>query len=123
MIDLKYLQNNFDEASQKLQKKGVDSDTLQNLKTLFASLKTANAAFESAKAEQNKMSKLFGEYKREGKDISELKAKVDVKKEEISILQETARQAVETCELALSGVELSRVAVGRHWLRARLARS
>ncbi len=35
MIDLKYLQNNFEEASAKLQKKGVDTATLENLKMLF----------------------------------------------------------------------------------------
>jgi len=103
MIDLKYLQSNYDEAAQKLQKKGVDSDTLQELKTLFATLKTANAAFESARAEQNQMSRLFGEYKREGKDISELKTKVDVKKEEIASLQEVAREA----EAALYEVALT----------------
>jgi seryl-tRNA synthetase len=39
MIDLKYLQNNFDEARAKLQKKGVDAVTLENLQTLFTSLK------------------------------------------------------------------------------------
>ncbi|MEA3419984.1 MAG: serine--tRNA ligase [Campylobacterota bacterium] len=93
MIDLKYLQNNVDEAAKKLQKKGVDNSTLEKLETLFASLKAANAAFESARAEQNQMSKLFGEYKREGKDIAELKAKVDAKKEEIAVLQDKAREA------------------------------
>ncbi len=93
MIDLKYLQNHFDEAAMKLRKKGIGNDTLQELKSLFASLKEANAAFESARAEQNQMSKLFGEYKREGKDIAELKARVDAKKEEIAVLQEAAREA------------------------------
>jgi seryl-tRNA synthetase len=73
MIDLKYLQKNFDEASAKLSKKGVNNNTLQNLKTLFANLKEANAKLEEAKAEQNIMSKLFGEYMREKKDIRELK--------------------------------------------------
>jgi seryl-tRNA synthetase len=93
MIDLKYLQNNFDEASQSLKKRGLESDMLDTLKGLFSSLKVANSAFETAKAEQNKMSKLFGEYKREGKDIAELKAKVDSKKEEIALLQDRARDA------------------------------
>ena len=103
MIDLKYLQNNFDDARQKLQKKGVDNDTLEKLKELFSSLKAANAAFESARAEQNQMSKLFGEYKREGKDISELKERVDIKKEEVASLQESARQAEASLyELALT---------------------
>ena len=93
MIDLKYLQKNFDEASQKLTKKGVDGETLENLKTLFANLKKANTALEVAKADQNKMSKLFGEYMREKKDIGELKVKVDANKEVIAKLQATANDA------------------------------
>ena len=93
MIDLKYLQKNFDEASTKLTKKGIDGETLDNLKTLFANLKEANSKLEVAKAEQNKMSKLFGEYMREKKDISELKIKVDANKEVITKLQATANDA------------------------------
>ena len=103
MIDLKYLQNNFDEASQKLQKKGVDTDTLKDLQTLFTSLKEANAALESAKADQNVMSKLFGQYMREKKDITELKVKVDANKEAMVPLQEKAREAEE----ALNAVALA----------------
>jgi len=95
MIDLKYLQNNFEEASSKLQKKGVDTSTLENLKLLFSSLKEANARLETSKAEQNSMSKLFGQYMREGKDITELKAKVDANKESMIPLQEKAREAEE----------------------------
>ena len=99
MIDLKYLQKNFDEASAKLIKKGVDELTLENLKELFETLKSANATLEEAKSEQNKMSKLFGEYMREKKDITELKAKVNEKKEEIVRLQAIAREAQEALEL------------------------
>lgn len=95
MIDLKYLQNNFDQASSKLQKKGVDTATLENLQTLFASLKEANTTLEASKAEQNAMSKLFWQYKREGKDITELKAKVDANKVAMVPLQERAREAEE----------------------------
>ena len=95
MIDLKYLQNNFNEASTKLQKKGVDTATLENLQNLFITLKEANVSLESAKAEQNSMSKLFGQYMREKKDITELKAKVDANKEAMVPLQERAREAEE----------------------------
>ena len=95
MIDLKYLQNNFEEASFRLQKKGVDTATLEKLQELFSALKSANATLESMKAEQNSMSKLFGQYKREGKDISELKAKVDANKEAMVPVQEKAREAEE----------------------------
>jgi len=95
MIDLKYLQNHFDEASTKLQKKGVDTETLQNLQTLFTALKSANQSLETLKAEQNSMSKLFGQYMREGKDITDLKVKVDANKEAMVPLQEQAREAEE----------------------------
>ncbi len=103
MIDLKYLQNNFDEASAKLQKKGVDAATLENLQTLFKTLKESNAKLEAMKAEQNSMSKLFGQYMKEGKDISELKAKVDANKEAMVPFQEKAREA----ESALYAVALA----------------
>jgi seryl-tRNA synthetase len=93
MIDLKYLQNNFDEASHKLLKKGVNKETLTHLQTLFENLKNANKALEAAQAEQNAMSKLFGTYKREGKDTTELKAKVDANKAAMAPLQENAREA------------------------------
>ena len=99
MIDLKYLQKNFDEASTKLVKKGVDEVTLENLKELFATLKSANATLEEAKSQQNKMSKLFGEYMQEKKDITELKEKVNAQKEEIVGLQAIAREAQEALEL------------------------
>ena len=95
MIDLKYLQNNFDEASTKLQKKGVNTATLENLQNLFSALKEANATLEASKAEQNSMSKLFGQYMREKKDITELKTKVDANKEAMVPLQEKAREAEE----------------------------
>lgn len=98
MIDLKYLQKNFDEASTKFIKKGVALETLENLKELFATLKEKNAILEEAKAEQNQMSKLFGAYMREKKDVTELKAKVDAKKEEIVTLQEQAREAQQALE-------------------------
>jgi seryl-tRNA synthetase len=98
MIDLKYLQKNFDEASAKLLKKGVDTQTLEVLKELFSTLKEANAQFEEAKAEQNKMSKLFGMYMREKKDVGELKVQIDAKKEQLVGLQATARQAEEALQ-------------------------
>lgn len=95
MIDLKYLQNNFEEASTKLQKKGVETATLEHLKAFFVSLKEANAELEALKAEQNSMSKLFGQYMREGKDTTELKATLDANKEAMVPLQEKAREAEE----------------------------
>ncbi|MBD3808409.1 MAG: serine--tRNA ligase, partial [Epsilonproteobacteria bacterium] len=98
MIDLKYLQNNFDEASARLSKKGVAPEILSNLKELFASLKDANSTFETKRAEQNRLSKLFGEYKQKELDTNELKAELDSLKAELSKLQDDARIASEDLE-------------------------
>jgi len=103
MINLKLFQLNFDEATAKLEKKGVDISTLTTLQELFLSLKEANSKLEGAKAQQNRMSKLFGEYKREGKDISQLKEEVDINKANIALLQSKARDADSALyQLALS---------------------
>jgi seryl-tRNA synthetase len=80
MIDLKQLQKDFDDISAKLMRKGVDLALLERLKEKNEELKKAKANFETLQAHQNAMSKEFGIYKREGKDISELKAKVDANK-------------------------------------------
>ncbi len=80
MIDLKLLQKDFDTISAKLMRKGVDAILIQNLKLKNEELKKAKASFETLQALQNSMSKEFGIYKREGKDISELKARVDANK-------------------------------------------
>jgi len=98
MIDLKYLQSNFNEASAKLQKKGVEASTLEELQQLFTKLKESNAKIEEMRAEQNAMSKLFGQYKREGKDIAQLKAKVDANKEAMIPFQQIARDAQEALD-------------------------
>jgi seryl-tRNA synthetase len=104
MIDLKYLQKNYDEATALLVKKGVDAKTLEDLNNLFIALKEANASLEEAKANQNQMSKLFGHYKKEGKDIAELKAKVDTNKGLIASLQEKAREADEALQTLALGI-------------------
>jgi len=93
MIDLKLLEKDFEGTSKKLMRKKVSLETIEALKEKSERLKAAKTAFESAQAKQNEMSKLFGQYKREGKDISELKAQVDENKEKIASLQEAQREA------------------------------
>jgi len=103
MIDLKYLEKNFEEASLRLKKKGVDSSTLDELKSRFQSLKEINGKLEQLKAKQNSLSKLFGQYKREHKDIDELKAKLNSNKEDIAKLQDSVNiKREELLKLALS---------------------
>ena len=98
MIDLKLLQKDFEGMSAKLMRKGVDATLLEKLKTLNEELKVAKVAFETLQAAQNSMSKEFGVYKREGKDISELKARVDENKVKVAEAIEVQRQATEALE-------------------------
>jgi seryl-tRNA synthetase len=104
MIDLKQLQKDFENVSKKLQRKGVTTDTIELMKVKNSELKVAKANFEKAQATQNEMSKLFGVYKREGKDITELKAKVDANKLLINELIEIQREAEESLTTLIMGV-------------------
>jgi len=98
MIDLKYLERNFDEASKKLTKKGVDLSLLNEIKELFAKLKEAKRAYESKRALQKSLSKEFGAYKAQGKDITPLKKELDSLKEEIALLEKEAKKIEEELE-------------------------
>lgn len=93
MIDLKLLQKDFDGVRAALLRKNVSPELLDELKRRNETLKNAKTAFEEAQAEQNQMSRLFGQYKKEGKDVAELKAKVDANKVRISELQDAQREA------------------------------
>jgi seryl-tRNA synthetase len=92
MIDLKLLQKDFESVKSALLKKGVDEELIERLRIKNEELKKAKVAYEELQAKQNAMSKEFGIYKREGKDISELKAKVDANKIKIAEALEIQRQ-------------------------------
>ncbi|MDA7818152.1 serine--tRNA ligase [Sulfurimonas sp.] len=98
MIDLKLLQKDFDGVSAKLARKGVDTSLIESLKEKNEKLKLAKAAYETLQADQNAMSKEFGVYKREGKDINELKAKVDANKIKITEALDIQRERQEELE-------------------------
>lgn len=98
MIDLKLLQKDFDGIGAKLMRKGVSTELLEELKTKFEALKIAKTEFETLQAAQNAMSKEFGVYKREGKDISELKARVDANKIKVTKAIEIQREHQEALE-------------------------
>ena len=87
MLDLKLLQNNFDEVAKKLRKKGVKEEILAELKRLFIVLKERRAKLEALQAQKNEKSKLFPVYKKEGKDVSSLKDELDKIKESINFEQ------------------------------------
>ncbi len=103
MLDLKLVEKDFDNVKEKLAKKGVDEALLNRLNTLFAQLKEAKKAFEEKRSQQKSLSKMFGAYKVQGKDIGELKEQLDSLKTEIATLEERAQSIEqELYELALS---------------------
>jgi seryl-tRNA synthetase len=95
MIDLKLLQKDFENVSTQLKRKGVDEELLADLKAKNEALKEAKIAYEAAQAAQNEMSKLFGAYMREKKDVTELKSKVDANKIKVTELLDVQREAEE----------------------------
>ncbi len=98
MIDLKLLQKDFDATEASLKRKNVDSELINSLKTLSETLKSTKLVYESAQAAQNERSRLFGQYKKEGKNTDELKVEVDAAKAQLVDLLEAQRIAEEALE-------------------------
>ena len=116
MIDLKLLQKDFDGISTKLTRKGVDLALLEKLKEKNEELKKAKVNFETLQAHQNAMSKEFGVYKREGKDISELKARVDANKiviAEALDIQRVQQEELESIAMAIPNIPDDDVPIGK----------
>ncbi|EGK8159396.1 serine--tRNA ligase [Campylobacter coli] len=85
MLDLKNLQNNFDEVAKKLKNKKFDQNILKKLAELFASLKKEKTTLEEFQAFQNKFSKELAT----AEDKESLKAKLSENK--IKINEQNAR--------------------------------
>lgn len=80
MIDIKLLHKDFDAVAGMLQRRKIDTLLLEELRSVHQVFKTVQQELEAAQAVQNEKSKLFGEYMREKKDVTELKAEVDANK-------------------------------------------
>lgn len=82
MLDIKQLQNNFDEVAAKLSKRNLDREMLNALRSLALETKETKRRMEECLALQNEKSRLFGQYKKEGKDVEPLKSELDKLKAE-----------------------------------------
>ncbi len=80
MLDLKNLQNNFDEVAKKLKNKKVDENILKKLAELFANLKKEKTRLEEFQAFQNKFSKELAS----AEDKESLKVKLSENKTKIN---------------------------------------
>ncbi|MDP3022638.1 MAG: serine--tRNA ligase [Sulfuricurvum sp.] len=104
MIDVKLLQKNFDETASALMRKKVSANTITELKTANENLKTAKLTYETMQAKQNELSKLFGQYKKEGKSTDELKIEVDANKLLLNELLDAQRSTEEALDAIIMRV-------------------
>ena len=95
MVDIKLLQKEFDTVAAALKRKGVAQEVLDELKTIALNAKEKRQSMEDVTAEQNKLSKEFGRYKKEGLDIAPLQSNInDLKgqkqtfEDEVRVLEE-----------------------------------
>lgn len=86
MIDLKLLINDFDKTSRKLSSKNTDTILLESLKKNAMLYKENKQQLENLQSFQNKTSKLFADYKKEGKDLSSLKNELENNKQKMAEL-------------------------------------
>jgi seryl-tRNA synthetase len=104
MIDIKLLQKDFDTVAKALIRKGVDEDILNKIKILSLETKEKRQQMESLQAEQNKLSSLFGAYKKEGKDISSLQKDIANIKKIRTEYENEVKQLESNIESVLLGV-------------------
>lgn len=102
MIDIKLLQKDFDNVAAALTRKGVDSEILDNLKAISENAKAKRQEMENVTAEQNKLSKEFGRYKKEGLDIAPLQANIN----ELKSNKQTLEDEVRVLEEELTSIAL-----------------
>ncbi len=104
MIDIKQLQKDYDAIATPLKRrKGISQDLLDNLKTLCQNAKVKRQEMENITAQQNKLSKEFGRYKKENLDISILQKQINELKTSKQTLEEEVRKLEE---------ELTNIALG-----------
>ena len=77
MLDIKYIKENPDEVIARLKKKGKDAEAeIRRIVELDAERRALIAETESLKAEQNRESKLVPQYKKEGRDMKAIFARM-----------------------------------------------
>ena len=91
MIDVRLLQKDFETVASALKRKGVDQEVLDNLKAISQEAKNKRQEMENVTAEQNKLSKEFGRYKKEGLDIAPLQANINELKSSKQSLEDEVR--------------------------------
>jgi len=102
MIDVRELQKDFENMANALKRKGVDQETLDNLNAISQNAKQKRQDMENVTAEQNKLSKEFGRYKKEGLDIAPLQANIN----DLKASKQTLEDEVRVLEEELTSIAL-----------------
>ncbi len=103
MIDLKLLESEFEATAEALQRRGVLPETIAALKEASSALKAAKQEAEAQQAEQNRLSRHFGELKKSGQPADELQQTLSAMKQTIAQAQEQVR----TRQMALEAIALT----------------
>ena len=72
MLDIKLIRENLDETIRRLNLRNKDFSYLKDVFDWDVELRRIKTEVEGLKAKRNENSKLIGQYKREGKDVSEV---------------------------------------------------
>ncbi|WP_424688035.1 MAG: serine--tRNA ligase [Halarcobacter ebronensis] len=104
MIDVRELQKDFETMATALKRKGVEQEVLDNLKELAQDAKAKRQEMENVTAEQNKLSKEFGRYKKEGLDIAPLQASINELKSKKQSMEDEVRDLEEKLTSIALGV-------------------
>jgi seryl-tRNA synthetase len=102
MIDIKLLQTDFDNVSTALKRKGVGEDILGALKAISEEAKIKRQEMEETTASQNKLSREFGRYKKEGLDITPLQNEIN----ELKTIKQAFEEEVKALEEKLLSIVL-----------------
>ncbi len=103
MLDIKYIKENPQEVIDRLAKKGKDAkEDIEAILSLDTKRRELIASIDTAKAEQNRTSKLIPAMKKEGKDPAELFAKM----KELSATTKENEEALKTVETQLTSFML-----------------
>lgn len=103
MLDINYIKENPEDVIQRLAAKGKDAaEDIRQIIELDAKRRTLIGETESYKAEQNKLSKMIPQYKKEGKDPSEIFAK----SKELAAKAKSNDEILKTVETELTSLML-----------------
>jgi len=88
MLDIKALRNNAKSIIERLNTRGEDFSYLYDVVEKDKERRELIQSIEKTKANKNAISKKIGEYKREGKDVSEILNSIEEDKQSIQTMQE-----------------------------------